>query len=281
MSDARWCSAGSTHDRNVVFTLGSHCRRIMVHMASYVARVWLPDRPGALGAVASRVGAVGGDVVGIEILDRGGGHAVDDVRVELPSDDLVPLLLEEIHEVDGVRVESISLASATPRDARLVLLEAAYAIMRQSAASGVLTELVAGARELLECDWMAVVACDRDAIVAHEGVLPAHDWLEAFAMGASASADAEVSPSGFGRSPEGLAWALLARTRHMVVGGREGRPFLFREAQVLDGLACMADHRLSAPRSAGGLLEEDLGADGALTADVRAGEVPVQLIGLG
>ena len=48
-------------------------------MATYVVRLWLPDRPGALGQVASRIGAVHGDVVGIEILERGGGSAIDDL----------------------------------------------------------------------------------------------------------------------------------------------------------------------------------------------------------
>ncbi len=40
-------------------------------------RVWLPDRPGALGLVASRIGAVDGDIVGIDVLERGDGVAVD------------------------------------------------------------------------------------------------------------------------------------------------------------------------------------------------------------
>src|SRR5437667_360495 len=35
-------------------------------MTTYVVRVWVPDRPGALGAVASRIGAVRGDLVGLE-----------------------------------------------------------------------------------------------------------------------------------------------------------------------------------------------------------------------
>ena len=37
-------------------------------MAGYVVRIALPDRPGALGLVASRIGAVGGDIVAINIL---------------------------------------------------------------------------------------------------------------------------------------------------------------------------------------------------------------------
>ena len=36
----------------------------------YRLRIWLPDRPGALGLVASRIGAVGGDIEAVDILDR-------------------------------------------------------------------------------------------------------------------------------------------------------------------------------------------------------------------
>ena len=74
---------------------------------TFVMRIWMPDRPGALGAVASRVGAVGGDVVGIDILERGAGRAIDELVVELPDEGLVDLLIEEVRQVDGVDVEDI------------------------------------------------------------------------------------------------------------------------------------------------------------------------------
>ncbi|MDA8063215.1 MAG: ACT domain-containing protein, partial [Actinomycetota bacterium] len=76
-------------------------------MPTYVLRVWMPDRPGALGAVASRIGAVRGDLTGIDILERGAGRAIDELIVELPSEELVPLLVAEIAEVDGVDVENV------------------------------------------------------------------------------------------------------------------------------------------------------------------------------
>jgi ACT domain-containing protein len=82
-------------------------------MARYVARIALPDRPGALGQVASRIGAVGGDIVAVHILERDGGNAVDEFEIELAGEHLVELLRTEIQEVDGAAVRDIS-AAPTP-----------------------------------------------------------------------------------------------------------------------------------------------------------------------
>ncbi len=81
-------------------------------MAGYVVRIALPDRPGALGLVASRIGAVGGDIVAINILEREIGRAVDEFVVEI-GQDLIDLLQSEIHEVDGVSVLEIRAADTT------------------------------------------------------------------------------------------------------------------------------------------------------------------------
>lgn len=82
-------------------------------MAGYVVRIALPDRPGALGLVASRIGAVGGDIVAINILEREGGRAVDEFVVEIGGEHLVELLRNEIHEVDGASVLDIRAADTT------------------------------------------------------------------------------------------------------------------------------------------------------------------------
>ncbi|MGO8825023.1 MAG: hypothetical protein ACLQU9_07265 [Acidimicrobiales bacterium] len=82
-------------------------------MAGYVVRIALPDRPGALGLVASRIGAVGGDIVAINILDRDGGQAVDEFVVEISGHHLIELLQSEIHEVDGASVLEIRAADST------------------------------------------------------------------------------------------------------------------------------------------------------------------------
>ncbi len=82
-------------------------------MAGYVVRISLPDRPGALGLVASRIGAVGGDIVAIHILEREGGLAVDEFVIEIGGQHLIELLRSEIHEVDGASVLEIRDAGST------------------------------------------------------------------------------------------------------------------------------------------------------------------------
>lgn len=72
--------------------------------------VQLPDRPGALGAVASRIGAVGADITDVMVSARSGSYAEDVFHVDLPTVedvDVVGLLLSEIAQVDGVFATSV------------------------------------------------------------------------------------------------------------------------------------------------------------------------------
>ena len=92
-------------------------------------RVWLPDRPGALGLVASRIGAMRGDIVGIDVLETGEGVAVDEFAVALPDDASIPLLVREIEQVDSVSVEEVRTVGAFP-DPRVDALDSAAKIGR-------------------------------------------------------------------------------------------------------------------------------------------------------
>jgi hypothetical protein len=149
--------------------------------------MWLPDRPGALGAVASRIGAVRGDVVGIDILERGAGRAIDELIVQLPDASLVDLLVSEISEVDGVDVEDLRPAPE-PCDARLDALDTAAVLVGSSTRSELVVKLVACCQEGFEADWVAAVDVDRPAIVASKGAAPAPEWLAAFVAGVRSSA---------------------------------------------------------------------------------------------
>lgn len=74
---------------------------------SYLLRLVLPDRPGALGAVATALGSVGADITSVDVTERGADYAIDDLVVELPPDRLADSLVSAAGSVPGVRVESI------------------------------------------------------------------------------------------------------------------------------------------------------------------------------
>ena len=207
-------------------------------MATYVVRVWVPDRPGALGAIASRVGAVRGDVVGIDILERGGGRAIDELVVDLPGDDLVPLLVAEIGQVDGVDVEDVREAASVP-DARLDALEAAALLVEESSVEGLLATLVEHARRDFEAEWAAVVGAGADAALASTGDPPAAAWLSAFVAGSQSSEMVAAGECG----PDDVASTSLPSGDLSLVVGRRGRPFRARERRQLAAVARIADRR--------------------------------------
>ena len=71
-------------------------------------RVTLPDRPGSLGAVATAMGRVGGDINAVEIVEKGDGVVIDDFIVDLPPNQLPETMVTACQSLEGVRVEWIS-----------------------------------------------------------------------------------------------------------------------------------------------------------------------------
>ena len=74
---------------------------------SFLLRLVVPDRPGILGAVATALGEAGVDIVSVDVLERGGGVAVDDIVVDLPPDRLPDSLITAAQAVPGVQVEAL------------------------------------------------------------------------------------------------------------------------------------------------------------------------------
>ena len=74
---------------------------------SYLLRLVLPDRPGMLGAVATALGEAGGDIVSLDVVERGPDGAVDDLVVALPAGGLADALITSAQSVPGVVVESL------------------------------------------------------------------------------------------------------------------------------------------------------------------------------
>jgi hypothetical protein len=206
---------------------------------TFVLRVWVPDRPGALGAVASRIGAVRGDLVGIDILERGAGRAIDELVVELPDESLVPLLVAEVGEVDGVDVEDIRAVTENLTDPRLDALETAANLVAQQTVAALLSALASRSMRDFSADWAAVMDLDAPSPVAVVGAAPPAPWLAAFVAGSRVS----VTPPTGDAGPDDVAWAELAAASLVVVLGRRGRPLRARERRQLAALACIVDHR--------------------------------------
>lgn len=203
-------------------------------MAAFVVRVWIPDRPGALGAVASRIGAVRGDVIGIDILERGAGRAIDELVVDLPEASLVDLMVGEINEVDGVDVEEVRPLSGEWVDPRVEALESAAILSEQVSCGALLAALTELAAHDFGAEWAAVVGTTTGDVAAW-GSPPPRPWLEAFAFGSDvAGADA---------GPDDVVCAGMPAARLSLVLGRSGVPFRSRERRQLAALARVADAR--------------------------------------
>jgi hypothetical protein len=74
---------------------------------SFLIRVQLPDRPGALGAVATALGMVGVDILSVDVVERRSGIAIDDLVVEIPSGRLPDVLITAAESVEGVEVDAV------------------------------------------------------------------------------------------------------------------------------------------------------------------------------
>jgi hypothetical protein len=202
-----------------------------------VVRVWLPDRPGALGLVASRIGALGADIVGVDVLERSATVAVDEFAVALPraDPDLVRLLVREIEEVDGASVEEWRTVQRFP-DPRLDVLETVESVTAATSARDVLARLVAGVRAEFESDWAAVLHGDEVGAAIGDGA-PPPATLAALAAGTTASPLVADGHAG----PDDLAVAPLPELGAILLAGRDGHPFRRRERQQLLALARVAD----------------------------------------
>ncbi len=204
-----------------------------------LVRVWLPDRPGALGLVASRIGAVDGDIVGIDVLERGEAVAVDEFAVVVRDATLLDLMVREIEEVDGASVEEVRVVQHFP-DPRLDALESATRLCRARSVVELHQALVEQMRAEFLGDWSALVVHGEVVAAAGQSVTDA-PLLAALASGTAASPLVADGVTG----PDDLAVAALAEHDATLLLGRDGHPFRRRERAQMLALAGIADHAWS------------------------------------
>jgi len=72
----------------------------------YLLRVSVPDRPGALGALATAIGEAGGDITAVDVVERGPTAAVDDVLVETADAESAGTILAKLESLPKIVIEA-------------------------------------------------------------------------------------------------------------------------------------------------------------------------------
>ncbi|WP_370325151.1 ACT domain-containing protein [Euzebya sp.] len=140
----------------------------------FALRLSLPDRRGALSAVASAIGRAGGNIVSLDVIDSVDGMAVDDVTVEADAD--ADALRRAIEEVPSVVVEAIMRTS----DFRDPTAPLELATTMVETGSGAVKLLVDGLPHALWSSWALVVAGTHlgPEIIHTAGEVPPVEGLE-------------------------------------------------------------------------------------------------------
>jgi hypothetical protein len=189
--------------------------------------------------VASRIGAVHADVVGIEILERGGGSAIDELTVTVADASLMDLLISEIRQVDGVAVEDVRpLAPDRPEGAIAALL-AAEAIVA-AAPDDRYGVACCTLRTLVDGDWSMVMRLPDGEAMGSCGDAVDREWLTAFLNGSEHLGNGAPGNEG-DHTPGDLVWTRLPRLGMAIASGRSGRVFHARERHEVHVLGRILD----------------------------------------
>ncbi|HWD54278.1 MAG TPA: hypothetical protein VG346_04110 [Acidimicrobiales bacterium] len=189
-------------------------------------RIWLPDDPGVLGAVAAEIGAAKGNVVGLEVLEREAGVAIDEMVVELPDDHgAIDAVCRAVRNVPGVGVEEVTELAGEATDREDTVLTAASAIVDVTTPAAALEALVLHVRTLFGLAWLAVADAGLTRFVEVHGDAPTPAWVAAFAEGARSGADPANDTTGSGVFVEEVPGAglVLCGGRAVAIRRRERR----------------------------------------------------------
>ncbi len=179
-------------------------------------RIWLPDAPGALGAVAAEIAAVKGNVVGLEVLDREAGVAIDELVVELPDErGAIDAVCRGVRNVPGVGVEEVTELHAEVQDREDSVLVAAAAILQAATPTAAMNALIGHLMALFDLSWLALADEGLAGFVEVHGDVPSVQWVAAFAEGARSGADPANDTTGSGVFVEPVP-----ETGFTVCGGR-------------------------------------------------------------
>lgn len=210
--------------------LGETCPVLLV-------RVQLPDRPGALGTVATAMGRAGADISAMEIVEKGEGCVIDDFMLTIPAGALVDLLVSECNELDDVEVLWVSRwPESWGIEGDIELLNAMAS--QPSRSAQLLTER---APVVFRSQWAALLEQPSGRMLHGSAqspdFLPEHgSWL-----GALDQLHTVLLPAGWlPQWPETVAAVVPCNHRCLVVGRQGGPDFLDSELRRLSHLAALS-----------------------------------------
>jgi hypothetical protein len=179
-------------------------------------RIWLPDAPGALGAVAAEIGAVNGNVVGLEVLEREAGVAIDELVVELPDEPgAVDAACRGVRNVPGAGVEEVKELMTEAKDREDTVLAVAAGILQAATPTAVMNALTGHLIALYDLTWLALADDELAGFAEVYGDVPSVQWVAAFAEGSRSGADPANDTTGSGVFVEPVP-----ETGFIVCGGR-------------------------------------------------------------
>jgi hypothetical protein len=219
---------------------GSHC-------VLYLLRVTLADRPGALGALASAIAEGGGDITAVDVVERSGSVAVDDVLVDAADAASADSILSHVSAVQAVTVEAWQPFSEGDqlRDG-LDVVDGLGAT-----ASRALAAIVRMAPAVVRAHWVVIID-DVNRGVAITQASAGAPWVRWAALpwlplGSADRIDADPSwlPHDWGAGPE-LAAAPIGDSSMVLLAVRPNGP-RFRQGEIarlanLAAVAALAAH---------------------------------------
>ena len=128
-------------------------------------RISVPDSPGTLGRATTAIGAAGGDIAGVDVLESQAGRALDDVFVTVRDAAHLAAVTSAVAAEPGISV--VGVQRPVPPVTGHTDLELCQQVLAQLGRA--VRTLVDGAPGKLGADWAAVLGFDHTG--AQEGVL--------------------------------------------------------------------------------------------------------------
>ena len=200
---------------------------------SFLIRVQLPDVPGNLGALASALGATGADILSVDVVERGGGIAIDDLVVELPSGRLPDVLITAAESIDGVEVDAVRpYAGVLDSHRELELVEKIAAAPRNG-----VTTFVEGVPKIVRAGWAVVVVYNGHSVQRLAGSTAAPEtpqmnlpWMP-LARATVLDGDEDWVPPTWRELGTELAATPVGKPERALLVGRPGGP-MFRASEL-------------------------------------------------